>query len=97
MNAKATFAALALLVGSVFTSAAFAQSGTITFTGSIVAPACTGSSHTGNPAQLSLDTCAASEAQVVRATVASTTDNRASAVQTTAQNGTSAVVTVTYE
>jgi len=95
MNAKATFAALALLVGSVFTSAAFAQSGTITFTGSIVAPACTGSSHTGNPAQVSLDTCAASEAQVVRTSVANAADSNASSVQTV--NANSAVVTVSYE
>jgi len=99
MNTKLTLAALALVIGSAFSSASFAQSGTITFTGSIVAPACTGTgvASTNEAAfSVSLGQCANSDAQVVRTSVFSAkadinTDTN------TEQNNTSAVVTVTYE
>jgi len=99
MTTKLILAALALTIGSVVSSASFAQSGTITFTGRILAPACTGSitPNTTHPnttlADISLGQCAAnSNAQVVRTSINTTNAN-----STTAQHHNSVIVTVTYE
>jgi len=94
MNTKLTLAALALLIGSALSSASFAQSGTITFTGSILAPACTGSSANLNTVDVALDQCANSQAQVVRTSIDNANHNTTT---NTAQNNNSAVVTVSYE
>jgi len=96
MNTKAALIAIALLVGSVFSASSFAQSGTITFTGSIVAPACTGSSSNAAGFDVSLDNCANSEVQVVRTSIVSNTTN-GNQVATQTTNTNSAVVTVSYE
>jgi len=45
MNTKAAIAIIALAVSSVVSSAAFAQSATIHFTGRIVSPACTSNTN----------------------------------------------------
>jgi len=97
MNTNTTLAAIALTIGSLFSSASFAQSGTITFTGAIVAPACTGSINTDanrNTLDVSLDQCANSEAQVIRTSIDNANHSNTS---TTTQNNNSAVVTVSYE
>jgi len=76
-NSKRALSAIALLFSLAFTSSSFAQSGTITFTGRIVAPACTGSiqdshsnvRHADAPFAVSINACANSQALVARASV----------------------------
>jgi len=97
MNTKTTLAALALLIGSALSSTSFAQSGTITFTGSILAPACTGSGNTNanrDNVVVSLDQCASSQAQVVRTSIRNDSLNTTT---TTQRDDNSALVTVTCE
>jgi len=52
MNIKASLAMTALILSAALTAPAFAQSGTITFKGRIVAPICSGTTVAGqaNPA-----------------------------------------------
>jgi len=97
MNTKIILASLALVITSAFSSASFAQSGTISFTGRIVAPACTGSIAANSTANNALDTlslgqCANSNTQVVRTSITSSNSN-----STTEHNTDSAIVTVSYE
>jgi len=99
MNTKLAIAAIALTIGSIFSSASFAQSGTLSFTGSIVAPACTASINLNNSNansiqdSLSLGQCANSNAQVVRTSIDTNNTNTTAAQN----NNNSAIVTVSYE
>jgi len=97
MNTKLILAAIALTIGSVVSSASFAQSGTLSFTGSIVAPACTASINQNNSNansiqhSLSLGQCANSNAQVVRTSIDNNTNTAAH------NDSNTAIVTVSYE
>jgi len=107
MNTKLAIAAITLTIGSIFSTASFAQSGTLSFTGAIVAPACTGSiANTGTGTasandtafSVSLGQCANSDAQVVRTSVFSANaDINTDTNTNTERTNNSAIITVTYE
>jgi len=105
-TAQRLLATLALVIGFAASTQSFAQSGTITFTGRIVAPACTGS-VSANPGDasfaVSLNSCANSQALVARTSVSTngTTGQTAylSSASASARHSAqgSTIITVTYE